>query len=263
MDTILISSTLITILLLLIGFSFFLVLRKKIRREEKSNKALVQSLISNLKEKEKRNEKQERELKNRENILIKEQLILTKELADISRERKKIESKKISLEAQQKNLEKKQQEIARITEEEAKEIIIQRVKKTLKNYTTNSIIQQQNDLKEKRKKLTVNVICSAIEKIAKDIVNAEEQDETINLSFEKKITIEGDVNKQKGRLIGREGRNIKALQEISGTEINFSGPAGEIINISSFNPLRRLLAYETILRLLSYHVVHPKKVEDT
>lgn len=147
---------------------------------------------------------------------------------------------------QQENLEK----IAKLSREDAREKLLQMVEKDTKADLAGVVAKLQNQAKEQADDLAREVIITAMERLASD-VTAERTVTTVALPSDE----------MKGRIIGKEGRNIQSIERATGVEIIIDETPGVIV-LSSFDPIRREIARVSLEKLLSDGRIHPGRVEE-
>ncbi len=147
---------------------------------------------------------------------------------------------------QQEKLEK----IAKLSKKEAAEKLMAMTERDIKNDLVGLIAKLQNDAKETAEEQAAVIITEAMERMASD-VTAERTVTAVKLEDEE----------MKGRIIGKEGRNIQALQRATGVDIMVDDTPGMII-LSSFDPVRRETARIAMEMLLKDGRVHPGRIEE-
>jgi ribonuclease Y len=157
----------------------------------------------------------------------------------------KDEIRKIRL-SQQEKLEK----IAKLTKAEAAEKLTAMTEKDIKEDLFGLINKMQNEAKETAEDNAELILVSAMERMASE-VTAERTVTTVKL----------DDEDMKGRIIGKEGRNIQALQRATGVDIMVDDSPGVIV-LSSFDPIRREVARQTLEMLIKDGRIQPAKIEE-
>ena len=140
--------------------------------------------------------------------------------------------------------------IASMTQDEAKQIIIDRVQKEAFHDAAASVRDIEARAKEEAEKKARNIIALAIQKCASDHV----AESTVSV-----IALPNDD--MKGRIIGREGRNIRALETATGVDIIIDDTPEAVI-VSAFDPIRREIARLTVERLINDGRIHPARIEE-
>ena len=201
---------------------------------------------------ERRNEVQrtERRLVQREETLDKKsdnlearEENLNKKLADAQALQDEAEKLKAS---QIKELER----IASMTQDEAKQIIMERVQKEAYHDSAAMVRDIESHAKEEGEKKARNIIALAIQKCAADHV----AESTVSV-----IALPNDD--MKGRIIGREGRNIRALETATGVDLIIDDTPEAVI-VSAFDPVRREIARIAVEKLIMDGRIHPARIED-
>ena len=146
---------------------------------------------------------------------------------------------------------KKQLEyLAGISSQEAKELLIQSMENEAKHEAAKTIRRLENEAKEIADKKAKEIISLAIKRYAGDYV-AEKTVSYVNLPNEE----------MKGRIIGREGRNIRAIEAATGIDLIIDDTPEAVI-LSGFNPVRREVARLSLERLISDGRIHPARIEE-
>ena len=153
-----------------------------------------------------------------------------------------------------RDIRKKQQDklekIAKLTKEDAADKLMKMTERDIKEDLTGLIAKLQTEAKENAEEQAAFVITSAMERMSSE-VTAERTVTAVKLEDEE----------MKGRIIGKEGRNIQALQRATGVDIMVDDTPGMII-LSSFDPVRREVARIALEMLLKDGRVHPGRIEE-
>ena len=149
------------------------------------------------------------------------------------------------------NLQKEElQKISRMSVDEAKGLLLSEVEKDLTKEKATLIKEYEEQAKEKASKTAKEIISYAIQKCAADHTS----ETTVSI-----VSLPNDD--MKGRLIGREGRNIKTLETLTGIDLIIDDTP-EAVVISGFDPLRREVARIAIQKLIDDGRIHPAKIEE-
>ncbi|MCD4761926.1 ribonuclease Y [bacterium] len=144
----------------------------------------------------------------------------------------------------------KLEKIANLSKDEAKDVLVRNMEERMKD-----------DLLSRIKKLE-NRATEELEEIAKDIMASTMQRLVSNYTTEiTTTTVDLPTDEMKGRIIGREGRNIKVIEQLTGTEIIVDDTPNSI-TVSGFSPIRRHIAKKTLDRLILDGRIHPTKIEE-
>jgi len=147
---------------------------------------------------------------------------------------------------QQEKLEK----IAKLSKDEAADKLIQMTERDIRGDLTGLISKLQNEARETAEEQAGAIIVEAMERMASE-VTAERTVTAVKLQDEE----------MKGRIIGKEGRNIQALQRATGVDIMVDDTPGYIV-LSSFDPIRREVARQTLEMLMKDGRIHPGRIEE-
>ena len=212
---------------------------KEVKERKVELKESEERLIQREHNMDKRDElyqKREANLDERENKLFDKQ----KEIQD---EQDKVEE----IKQQQLDL---LQEISGISREKAKEMVMTKVKEAMSMEIASYIKECENEAKLEVDKKAKDLLVSSMQKFASDVAN------------EQTVTVVNLPNDDlKGRIIGREGRNIRTLEAITGVDLIIDDTP-EAVVLSSFDPLRREIARETLETLLKDGRIHPTRIEE-
>lgn len=218
-------------------------LKLEFDKELKEKKADLKETEDRLLQREKNMDKRDELYQKRETLLDEKEERLNNKFDEIQDEKSKVEELKNE---QLKLL----QEIANFSKEEAKELLMDEVKQNMSKEVATYIKEQEQEAKMLADKNAKNLIVTAMQRYAADIAN------------EQTITVVNLPNDDmKGRIIGREGRNIKALETLTGIDLIIDDTP-EAVVISGFDPLRREVARIAIEKLIEDGRIHPAKIEE-
>lgn len=168
----------------------------------------------------------------------------------LSKLERDLSSSKIDLDKRQSEYKQKLQQVAQMTKDEARQTIFSALEKRLKSDIEQTIKSAQAQAKEEAKAKAREILIDAIKHGATDYV-AEYTVSTVKLPNEE----------SKGRIIGKEGRNIRAFEKVTGVDIDLDETPGEI-RLSSFDPIRREIARVTLTKLLADGRIQPTRIEE-
>lgn len=202
-------------------------------------------------------EKQEQRLQSKEDSLDKKLTQVDQKQKDVEAktERVKEEQEKLAaLQTEAKRLTEEQarrlEDIAGLTREDAKLELVSQLEYTAKMDASKLVRRIEDEAVEEAQKKARWTIVSAIQRLASDVVS-EAAVSSVQLPSD-------DL---KGRIIGREGRNIRALEKATGCDL-IVDDTPETIVVSSFDPIRREVARQAILKLLADGRIHPARIEE-
>lgn len=209
---------------------------EEIRKEEQSRRKELKEIESRLVSREETLDKKIDELDKRT-----ERLRASED--DIDKLKNEIKDIRVK---QQDKLEK----IAKLTKADAAEKLMQMTERDIKNDLVGLISKLQNEARDNAEEQAGLIIATAMERMASE-VTAERTITSVKLEDEE----------MKGRIIGKEGRNIQALQRATGVDIMVDDTPGYIV-LSSFDPVRREVARQALEMLMKDGRIHPGRIEE-
>jgi ribonuclease Y len=199
----------------------------------------------------------ERKLQERETILEKRVEMFERREADIGRREQSLREREAKLEEQEKEQQKlvdeaqrKLESLAGLTAHEAKNILLDKMVEQARHEAAKRIRLIEEEAREEADRRAKRIVAIAIERLAGDFV----AERTVTA-----LTLPSDD--MKGRIIGREGRNIRAIEAATGVDI-IVDDTPETVVISCHNPIRREIARVALERLISDGRIHPGRIEE-
>ncbi|MGD8668091.1 MAG: ribonuclease Y, partial [Desulfobacterales bacterium] len=160
-------------------------------------------------------------------------------------ERKELEYEEL-IEQQKQQLEK----ISGLSAEQAKELLIRAMENEARYEGARLIKKIENEAKEHADRKSKKILATAIQRYAGEYV----AERTVSV-------VQLPSDEMKGRIIGREGRNIRAIEAATGVDLIIDDTPEAVI-LSGFNPVRREVARLSLMRLISDGRIHPARIED-
>ena len=217
--------------------------KEEIHKSRNEYEKEVKERRSELQKQERRLQQKEESLDKKLDLHEKKEDELAKKAANIQAQQEEVASLKRS---QMEMLEK----ISGLTQEEAKAYILKGVEDDVRHETAVKIKEIEQQLKDDADSLAREIITTAIQRCAADHV----AEATVSV-----VPLPND--EMKGRIIGREGRNIRTLETITGVDLIIDDTP-EAITVSSFDPVRREIARLALEKLIADGRIHPTRIED-
>ena len=202
--------------------------------------------------KERRSElsKQENRLQQKEEALDKKLDAFEKKEEELARRMAEVaKAKEAAEEVKQQHLATLEQ-ISGLTQEQAKQLLLESVEQDVRHETAMKIREIEQQLKDEADEKAREILSTAIQRCAADHA-AEATVSVVALP----------TDEMKGRIIGREGRNIRTLETITGVDLIIDDTP-EVITVSSFDPVRREIARLALEKLITDGRIHPTRIED-
>lgn len=237
----------------------------EVKKEKEKAKRDAQKLVTEAKEEalklaeesRKEDKKRRDEFKQIEVRLLDRETALDKKLDELDKRAEKLRNSEAEAEAlkdeirairtkQQEKLEK----IAKLSKADATEKLMTMTERDIKNDLIGLVSKLQNEAKENAEEQAGTILVQAMERMASE-VTAERTITSLKLSDDE----------MKGRIIGKEGRNIQAIQKATGVDIMVDDTPGMVV-LSSFDPVRREVARVTMEMLMKDGRIHPGRIEE-
>ncbi len=212
-------------------------------KEIKEKKLEIKEAEDRLLQRENNIDRRDVTIQNREDAVIeRENSLLEKQ--------KKVQDKEREMEEIKKQQLDKLEEIAKFSKEKAHDLIMKRVEETMNKEIATYIKERESEAKLESDNIAKEMIIGSMQKYAADVTNTQ----TVSV-----ISLPND--EMKGRIIGREGRNVRTIESVTGVDLIIDDTP-EAIVISSFDPLRREIAKLTLETLISDGRIHPARIEE-
>ncbi|MDO4594318.1 MAG: ribonuclease Y [Tissierellia bacterium] len=218
--------------------------KEEIQKIKLNNEQKLRSRKDELRSMEKRLLKKEESLDSRS-------LLFDKKMDNLSKEQIKVRNKEQKIDQLIEAQESKLQEVAGLTRNEAKEILLESVKKDSIHESARIIKEYEEKTRNDSKKIATEIIATSIQRYAAEQV----AESTVAV-----VSLPNDD--MKGRIIGREGRNIRAFETLSGVDLIIDDTP-EAVVISAFEPIRREIAKQALEKLILDGRINPSRIEET
>jgi ribonuclease Y len=237
--------------------------KAEILRKEKELE-IKEKFIRMQSEQDKKANERNQKFQRIDNKLKQREQVLTKKMADLQRSQKETNTLKNSLASRLEKLDKQKEEVEKmrkkqvaelekisaLSAEEAKSQLVEALKDEAKTDAMVYITDILNEAKATANEQARKIVVETIQRTA-----AEHAVENAVSSFH----IDGD--EIKGRIIGREGRNIRALEALTGVEVVIDDSPDTIL-LSGFDPVRREIAKQSLTKLVADGRIHPARIEE-
>ena len=203
-----------------------------------------------LKESENRLLQREANIDKRDEMFQKRELALDERENKLSEKQEEIQLEKSKVEDIKREQIELLEKISGFSKDKAKELVMAKVKESMNKEIMEYIKEREDEAKLEADKTAREYIVSSMQKYAADIAS----DQTVTV-------IDLPTDDMKGRIIGREGRNIRTIEAITGVDLIIDDTP-EAVVISSFDPLRREIARVTLETLIKDGRIHPTRIEE-
>ena len=212
-------------------------------KEIKEKKREVKESLDRVLKRENNMDRRDSSLQKREDaVVLRENSLLEHQ--------KQIQEKEEEMENLKKQQLEKLESIAEFTQKEAHDTIMKLVEDSMNHEVATYIKERESEAKLESDNIAKELIVSSMQKYAADVSNTQ----TVSV-----ISLPNDD--MKGRIIGREGRNVRTIESVTGVDLIIDDTP-EAIVISSFDPLRREIAKVTLETLISDGRIHPARIEE-
>ena len=198
-----------------------------------------------------------KEAQEHEELLLEREKKLNERTRMLDKKSEELEIASESLKKMQRGVEKTRlqlkeelQKISGLTQEEARQRLMSEIDEDIKDYEAKKIRQAQKKVEEVADEKAKEILVDSMQRIVTDYVG-----ETTT------STIKVDDDKVKGRIIGKEGRNIRAFEKLTGVDVIID-ESPNTIALSSFDPLRREIAAVALNKLIGDGRIHPSSIEE-
>ena len=203
-----------------------------------------------LNELNQRIDNREKSLDKRDELLTEREKNLDSKDKDLLAKQKEIQEKDAKMESIIKEQIALLEKISGFSKEKARELVMKKVEEEMSREISVYLKEREDDAKLEADKKAKDILVSSMQRYSNDV--ASEQTVT---------TVELPNDEMKGRIIGREGRNIRTIEAVTGVDLIIDDTP-EVIVLSSFDPLRRQIAKVTLETLIKDGRIHPARIEE-
>ncbi len=195
-------------------------------------------------------QRQEHRVSQKEEALDRKTESVDKKDAQLTRKLEEVEKKNIELAKFQEQQQQELERVSGMSADQAKAVLLESVREDVKHDMAVMIKEEEARMKDEAAKKAKEILTTAIQRCAADHV-AESTVSVVTLPSEE----------MKGRIIGREGRNIRALEQATGVDLVIDDTPEAVI-LSSFDPIRREIARIALEKLIVDGRIHPARIEE-
>jgi ribonuclease Y len=197
------------------------------------------------------------ELQRQENRLTQKEAALERKLGDAEQQESNLAGKEKEIASIRTNLEEVKEKqltqlelIADMSSDEARQTLLEKIEIEMQAETTRRLREWETKIKEEADEKARDILAQVIQRSASEVVSE---------TTARVVPIPSD--EMKGRLIGREGRNIRALEQATGVDL-IVDDTPEAVTLSSFDPVRREVAHVALNKLILDGRIHPARIEE-
>lgn len=225
-------------------------IREESQRRREEIEREMQEARSELRERERRLQHQEEALSKRHQVLVRKERTLEITQKKLGEQQEALASREKELEALLTEQRQKLQEIAGLSREEAVALLMNRLEQELSTELNQRIARFEERFKSMAEERAQEILATAIQRYAAGHT-AETTVSTVDLPNDE----------MKGRIIGREGRNIRTFEKLTGVDIIIDDTPGVVV-VSSFDAVRREVARQALKKLIADGRIHPARIEE-
>lgn len=224
--------------------------RTKMEDAEQEAESIVEKAKGRARKVQEEAEKLDAQMMEREENLIKRERVIQKRIDEIEKERGKVDAENEKIKEIRTKLETSLEKISGLSRDEAKKRLMTEIEEDLKEFHAKKIREVEKNIEEDADDISKEILVNTMQNIATEYVG----ETTVS-------TVKVEDEKMKGRIIGREGRNIRAFEKVTGVDVIID-ESPDAIALSSFDPLRREIATIAMKNLIKDGRIHPGRIEE-
>ncbi len=226
-----------------------LIKQKELEAQKELEKNSIQAQLK-LQIEEERIKQKEDKLESRMNLVEKKLSDIDKKEAIISLRKERIDEEKSTIRQLETTLQKELEKVSSLSQEEAKNFLLKKLENQVRLESASLVKRLHEEAKEEAEQKATQIIASAINRMA-----------SMHVSEATITTVSIPNDEMKGRIIGKEGRNIRALEIATGVNILIDDTPGCVV-LSGFDPIRKHIAKLSLSELILDGRIHPTRIEE-
>ncbi len=171
--------------------------------------------------------------------------------AKLNQDHQRLQQRQASLTERESEHDERLAAVANLTQDEARAVLFERVEREISDESGRLVRQAEQKAKDESETRARKIVATAIQRVASEVTT----ESTVSV-----VQIPSD--EMKGRIIGREGRNIRALEAALGCDLIIDDTP-DVVTVSGFDPVRREIGRLSLSRLVSDGRIHPTRIEET
>jgi ribonuclease Y len=195
-------------------------------------------------------ERVERRIEQKEEQLDRKNEQVERRDKTLQRREKDLDTRETELDTYKQRQEEELQRVAMLTTDQAREILLNRTEQEMRDMLSRRVHELEQEAKAEADRRSRKILATTIQRIASDYV----AETTVSV-----VPLPSDD--MKGRIIGREGRNIRALEQATGIDL-IVDDTPEAVTLSGYDPVRREVARRSLLKLIQDGRIHPARIEE-
>ena len=225
-------------------------LEKELQRQREAQEQELRQKLRDLESRAAQINEKEKELSRREGELRSMAEDLRAKLSEVDKTREELARQREELQRLVEEEKKRLEEVAHLSEEEARNLLLSRGEEEVREEAARVLMRVEAETKEEAKRKAQEILALAIARCAAEFVT----EKTVSV-------VPLPSEEMKGRIIGREGRNIRAFEAATGVTVLIDDTP-EVVVLSCFNPIRREIARLAMERLVADGRIHPARIEE-
>ncbi|MCC6935347.1 MAG: ribonuclease Y, partial [Thermomicrobiales bacterium] len=195
-------------------------------------------------------ERIERRIEQKEEQLDRKNEQVDRRDRNLQRREKELDEREAELQTFQARQEEELQRVAMLTTDQARDVLLRRTEDDIRDILNRRVHELEQEAKAEADRRSRKILATTIQRIATDYI----AESTVSV-----VPLPSDD--MKGRIIGREGRNIRALEQATGCDL-IVDDTPEAVTLSGFDPVRREIARRSLLKLIHDGRIHPARIEE-